>query len=127
MARGGCSQAAAYRKCRLLSGGHVIPVHLHVAWSGYHWGSATLSPGCGDSPEPVAAVVGGTSARVSSIHLREVSFPSCCLLLLLLSHFSRVRLCDPIDGSPPGSPVPGILQARTLEWVTKEYRQELNN
>ena len=26
-------------------------------------------------------------------------------------------LCDPIDGSPPGSPGPGILQARTLEWV----------
>ena len=25
-------------------------------------------------------------------------------------------LCDPIDGSPPGSPVPGILQARTLKW-----------
>ena len=31
-----------------------------------------------------------------------------CHLLLLLSHFSRVRLCNPIDGSPPGSPVPGI-------------------
>ena len=30
---------------------------------------------------------------------------------------SSVTLCDPIDGSPPGSPVPGILQARTLEWV----------
>ena len=29
-------------------------------------------------------------------------------------------LCDPIDGSPPGSPVPGILQARTLEWVAKD-------
>ena len=39
------------------------------------------------------------------------------LLLLLLSRFSRVRLCDPIDGSPQGSPIPGILQARTLEWV----------
>ena len=26
-------------------------------------------------------------------------------------------LCDPLDGSPPGSPFPGILQARTLEWV----------
>ena len=26
-------------------------------------------------------------------------------------------LCDPIDGSPPGSPVPGTLQARTMEWV----------
>jgi len=41
------------------------------------------------------------------------------LLLLLLSHFSRVRLCDPIDGSPPGSPIPGILQARKLECVAK--------
>ena len=30
---------------------------------------------------------------------------------------SRPTLCDPRDGSPPGSPVPGILQARTLEWV----------
>ena len=30
-------------------------------------------------------------------------------------------LCDPIDGSPPGFPVPGILQARTLEWVTSEF------
>ena len=28
-----------------------------------------------------------------------------------------LTLCNPIDGSPPGSPVPGILQARTLEWV----------
>ena len=37
--------------------------------------------------------------------------------LLLLSHFSHVRLCDPIDVSPPGSSVPGILQARILEWV----------
>ena len=40
------------------------------------------------------------------------------LLLLLLSRFSRVRLCATPQGcSPPGSPVPGILQARTLEWV----------
>ena len=37
--------------------------------------------------------------------------------MLLLSRFSRVRLCDPIDSSLPGSSVPGILQARILEWV----------
>ena len=37
--------------------------------------------------------------------------------LLLLNHFSRV----PIDGSPPGSPVPGILQARTLGWVAISF------
>ena len=30
-------------------------------------------------------------------------------------------LCDPIDGSPPGSPVPGVLQARTLEWVAISF------
>ena len=50
-------------------------------------------------------------------------FPWPCVrgLLLLLSHFSRVRLCDPTDGSPPGSPVPGIPQARTLEWVAISF------
>ena len=45
------------------------------------------------------------------------------MLLLLLSRFSltlgshSLTLCDPIDGSPPGSSVHGILQARILEWV----------
>ena len=43
-------------------------------------------------------------------------------MLLLLSHVSRVRLCaTPIDSSPPGSPIPGILQARTLEWVAISF------
>ena len=36
---------------------------------------------------------------------------------------SCLTLCDPIDGSPPGSPVPGILQARTLEWVAISFSQ----
>ena len=34
---------------------------------------------------------------------------------------SCLTLCDPIDGSPPGCPVPGILQARTLEWVAISF------
>ena len=34
---------------------------------------------------------------------------------------SCLTLCDPIDGSPPGSPVPGILQASTLEWVAISF------
>ena len=34
---------------------------------------------------------------------------------------SCLTLCDPIDRSPPGSPVPGILQARTLEWVVISF------
>ena len=43
------------------------------------------------------------------------------LLLLLLLLQSCPTLCDPIDGSPPGSPVPGILQERPLEWVAISF------
>ena len=60
----------------------------------------------------------------------------CYLLCLLQKFVKRVKrdavaaakslqlcptLCDPIDGSPPGSPIPGILQARTLEWVAISF------
>ena len=34
-------------------------------------------------------------------------------------------LCDPIDGSPPGSPIPGILKARTLEWVAISFSKSI--
>ena len=37
------------------------------------------------------------------------------------SHQSCLTLCDPIDGLLPGSSVPGILQARTLEWVAMSF------
>ena len=37
------------------------------------------------------------------------------------SRKSCLTLCDPIDGSPPSSPIPGILQARTLEWVAISF------
>ena len=43
------------------------------------------------------------------------------LLLLLLSRFSRVWLCDHTDCSTPGSAIPGIFQARTLEWVAISF------
>ena len=37
------------------------------------------------------------------------------------SFWSCPTLCDPIDGNPPGSPIPGILQARILEWVAISF------
>ena len=49
---------------------------------------------------------------------------SCCLLSPLLaakSLQSCPTLCNPIHGSLPGSPIPGILQARTLEWVAISF------
>ena len=36
---------------------------------------------------------------------------------------SCLTLCDPRDGNPPGSPIPGILQARTLEWVAIAFSE----
>ena len=47
----------------------------------------------------------------------EVTLPLFVDAAAVKSLKSCPTLCDPIDGSPPGSPVPGILQARTLEWV----------
>ena len=45
----------------------------------------------------------------------------CAMLCYAKSLQSCPTLCDPIDSSPPGSPVPGILQARTLEWVAISF------
>ena len=51
-----------------------------------------------------------------------------CLNIKLLTAAAAAKLlqscptlCDPIDGSPPGHPIPGILQARTLEWVAISF------
>ena len=49
----------------------------------------------------------------------EYSGLTCCPAAKSLQ--SCPTLCDPIDGSPPGSPVPGILQERTLEWVAISF------
>ena len=65
-------------------------------------------------------------------HSLTTSSPCCSfssrrplLNALLLSTAKSLQscptLCDPIDGSPPGSPIPGILQARTLEWVAISF------
>ena len=61
--------------------------------------------------------------NTSKIHLEQLLL----LLLLLLSLQSCLTLCDPIDGSPPGSPIPGILQARTLEWVAISFSNPVHH
>ena len=54
----------------------------------------------------------------------EFGINICTLLLLVLSLHLCLTLCDPTDGSPPGSAIPGILQARTLEWVAISFSNE---
>ena len=82
-------------------------------------------------PSPTPGVYSNScplGQRMSANHLIL-----CRALLLQPSIFPSIRdqiakslqlcptLCDPIDGSPPGFPVPGILQARTLEWVAISF------
>ena len=54
-------------------------------------------------------------------HRRLTSHYQLCFAKFAKSLQSCPTLCNPIDGSPPGSPVPGILQARTLEWVAISF------
>ena len=61
---------------------------------------------------------------VSLLFLPSTSFSSLLMYAAAAaakSLQSCPTLCDPIDGSPPGSPFPGILQARTLEWVAISF------
>ena len=62
-----------------------------------------------------------SSAFPSPVSWSVLKPPCTSQLLLLLSRVSRVRLCSTIDGSPPGSSVPRILQARTLGWVAISF------
>ena len=62
----------------------------------------------------------GLFQGLSSLHQVAKVFPAAAAAAAK-SLQSCPTLCDPIDGSPPGSPVPGVLQARTLEWVAISF------
>ena len=71
-------------------------------------------PSPGDLPDP------GIEPRSPTLQADVLtSEPHAAAAAKLLQ--SCLTLCDPIAGGPPGSPVPGILQARTLEWVAISF------
>ena len=76
----------------------------HRAPSSGAWGSAAP-----DTPPP-----GRRGKQFSMVISSKTRLNILCIRVCVLSH---VRLCDPVDWSPPGSSVHGILQARVLEWV----------
>ena len=57
----------------------------------------------------------------SALRWQSLIFISITPLIAAKSLQLYLTLCDPIDGRPPGSPVPGILQARILEWVAISF------
>ena len=96
-------------------GSTITSRHLHTARKGPH----TLIPTF--FPTPTQLPTAHPTPHLSPIHPThppsprlETSFTAAAAKSLQ----SCPTLCNPIDGSPPGSPIPGILQARTLEWVS---------
>ena len=66
-------------------------------------------------------LVWGAIAFSRGIFPTQGSNPGLIVAVAAKSLQSCLTLCDPIDGSPSGSPVPEILQARTLEWVAISF------
>ena len=79
-------------------------------WSGFPFPSPRDLPDPGIEP-------GSPAVQADSL----LSEPLAAATAAAKSLQSCPTLCDPIDGSPPGSPIPGILQARTLDWVAISF------
>ena len=99
---------------------------VYLPWIASPWGWVTcLSSGFLWLSEKPLAVPHHTAAMIATcLPCQPRSYllnDSAAATAAAKSLQSCPTLCDPIDGSPPGSPVPGILQARTLEWVAISF------
>ena len=98
--------------------GYILICHLHIVEWHLLLGVFLLVPfrgpgwpnvGYPETPETALSRCSITFGPVGAAAAAAKSLQSC------------PTLCDPIDSSPPGSPLPGILQARTLEWVAISF------
>ena len=96
---------------------HQTPLTMEFSRQEY-W-SRFLCPSPGDLPYP--GIKPGSPALQADSLLSEPPGKPINHVAAAKSLQSCLTLCDPIDGSPPGSAVPGILQARTLEWVAISF------
>ena len=111
---------------------------LSMVFSRQEYQSGQRFPSLGDLPDPGIDLRSPTLQADSllseppekpqvverpSLKSGPASSPSLPLSSVQFSSVAQScpTLCDPIDGSPPGSPIPGILQARTLEWVAISF------
>ena len=109
-----CLTLCDHMDCR----SHQTPLSLGFPRQEYRSGLPFLS--LGDPPDlgiapTISELAGGFLA------IEPPGKPKIVAAAAAKSLQSCPTLCDPIDGTPPGSPVPGILQARTLEWVAISF------
>ena len=109
---------------------HQVPLSLGFSRQEYWSGLPFLSPG--DLPNPgIKPRSPASQADALSSEPPGKPIPYMCRYICIISFMYAAAaakslqlcptLCDPIDSSPPGSAIPGILQARTLEWVAISF------
>ena len=104
------------------------PMDCSLSGSSVHWASPGKNTGVGCHAVP-SGDLPNPGIEPSSPTLQDNSLPSeppgkpqvYLAAAAAKSLQSCLTLCSPIHGSPPGSPIPGILQARTLEWVAISF------
>ena len=79
------------------------------------WPTNLINPDYSSTSVIMVIMSIGSIIRLRALYVLSKDMHCCCCCCWVAQ--SCPTLCDPTDGSPPGSPVPGILQARTLEWV----------
>ena len=105
------------------------PLFMGFSWQEYWNGLPFPSPEGLSDPGIELAFPGSPALQMDSFplppenpsNLNILLFSQAAAAAAAKSLQSCPTLCDPIHGSPPGSPVPGILQARTLEWVATAF------
>ena len=112
----------AFGFCRLYSKSSLFNCKIGLPWWSSGWELACQLMGCG-SIHSLGRLHMPWGSRTCDLQLLNPRAPNtetdpraCAKSLQSCS-----TLCNPIDGSPPGSPVPGILQARVLEWVAISF------
>ena len=90
---------------------------LSMGFSRQEYWNELPNPPPGDLPNPGIKPM-SPALQVDSLPLWSAAAAAAAAAKLLQS---CPTLCDPIDGGPPGPPIPGILQARTLEWVAISF------
>ena len=95
---------------------------LPTEFSRQEYWSGLPRPPPGDLPDPGTQPGSFMSpALAGGLFTTSATWEAQYLCAAAKSLQSCLTLCNPIDGSPPGSPIPGILQARTLEWVAISF------
>ena len=97
---------------------------LSTEFSRQEYWSGVPSPLPGDLPDPGIKSESPASPALAHYPVPPGS-PKCDPAAAAKPLQSCPTPCDPVDGSPPGSAVPGILQARTLEWVAISFSKNV--